>query len=81
MIMPSPRYPIAYAIVIVPVSITRWIGFKQEIAGEEDHVSSAAKLFAITIFALSGLVNVLLFLITRPNLLLFGEQAKHSSHP
>jgi hypothetical protein len=35
------------------------------------HVSSAATFFAISMFYLSGAVNVLLFLYIRPQLLLF----------
>jgi len=35
------------------------------------NVSSAAIFFAVSIFYLSGVINVLLFLIVRPRLLLF----------
>jgi hypothetical protein len=39
-------------------------------------VSSAATFFSVTIFNLSGAINVLLFLIVRPHLLLFTRREK-----
>jgi hypothetical protein len=60
-----PRYPLAYSIVVLPLSIARWSLFNHK------HVSSAVTFFAVTVFNLSGAINVLLFLIVRPQLLLF----------
>ncbi len=57
-------YPLAYSVVILPISITRWLQ-------PEHHVPSATTFFAVTLFYLSGAINVLLFLIIRPELLLF----------
>jgi hypothetical protein len=56
---------LAYSIIVLPVSIARWLSFSHP------QVSSAAPLFGSTVFHLSGTINVLLFLIIRPELLLF----------
>jgi len=58
-------YPLAYSLVVLPISITRWL------LSSHHHVSSAAMFFANSMFYLSGTINVLLFLIIRPGLLLF----------
>jgi len=58
-------YPLAYSFVVLPLSIARWSLFSHK------DVSPAATFFAVTIYNLSGAVNVLLFLIVRPQLLLF----------
>ena len=51
--------------MVLPLSITRWSLFNHKT------VSSAATFFAVSMFNLSGAMNVLLFLIVRPDLLLF----------
>ncbi|KAI0276627.1 hypothetical protein BGY98DRAFT_919174 [Russula aff. rugulosa BPL654] len=58
-------YPLAYSLVVLPFTIARWLQFR------DHHVSSAATFFGSSMFHLSGAINVLLFLITRPELLLF----------
>ena len=50
---------------MIPLSVSRWLQF-----GHKD-VPSAAILFGGMMFNLSGAINVLLFLIVRPHLLLF----------
>ncbi len=45
--------------------MARWLQFSHH------HVSSGVTLFAASIFHLSGAINILLFLIIRPELLLF----------
>ena len=69
-----PSYPIAYAIVVLPVSIARWSSFKNE------NVPSAATFFSVVVFNLSGAINVLLLLV-RPELLLFPRPPKKSNEP
>ena len=59
------RYPLAYSIVVIPLSVSRWLLFSHK------SVPSAATFFGIIMFNLSGAINVLLFLIVRPHLLLF----------
>jgi hypothetical protein len=43
---------------------------------DNHNVSSAATFFSVTMFNLSGAINVLLFLIVRPHLLLFTRREK-----
>ncbi len=62
-------YPLAYSVVVLPISLARWVQYGR-------HVPSAVTFFAVTVFYLSGAINVLLFLITRPELLLFRRPAE-----
>ncbi|KAI9508220.1 hypothetical protein F5148DRAFT_1198381 [Russula earlei] len=59
-------YPLAYSLVVLPLSAARWSLFKHK------DVPSAAMFFGLTMFNLSGAINVLLFLVIRPQLLLFA---------
>jgi hypothetical protein len=64
-------YPILYAFLILPQSVIRWLGFIQEYTGNHTHQIPPAATFAGRfIYGLSGLCNVILFLKTRPELLL-----------
>jgi len=63
-------YPLAYSLMVIPLSISRWLQFNHK------SVPSAAVFFSDIIFSLSGAVNVLLFLIVRPHLLLFTPPEK-----
>ncbi len=58
--------------MVLPLSIVRWSNQKK--------VSSAATFFAMSIFSLSGAINVLIFLIARPQLLLFSEPEVEVGH-
>ena len=60
-----PSYPLAYSIVVLPLTIARWSLFNHK------KVSSAATFFGVSVFNLSGAINVILFLTVRPQLLLF----------
>ena len=51
--------------MVIPLSVSRWLLFSHK------NVPSAAILFGGMMFNLSGAINVLLFLIVRPHLLLF----------
>jgi hypothetical protein len=59
-------YPLSNAILLAPLSIIRWM----ENAGS-NFITSEESLAVGAVFGLSGLTNVLLFLLIRPNLLLF----------
>jgi len=59
-------YPLVYAVTILPTSIARWVEFNH-------NVPSAAIFFSVFVFHLSGAFNVLLFLVVRPQLLLFND--------
>jgi hypothetical protein len=67
-------YPLVYAFLVLPLSIVHWIGFVQENHGDkQNHVPAGATIAVQAIYCLSGICNVLLFLLTRPNLLLFRK--------
>ena len=51
--------------MVLPLSISRWLLFGNH------RVPSAATFFSVIMFNLSGAINVLLFLVVRPQLLLF----------
>ena len=66
-------YPAIYCVVIIPLSVVRWIsGF-----GGNRHVPSAATFFAIFLYNLSGAFNALLFLLTRSELFLLGNNSSY----
>jgi hypothetical protein len=65
-------YPLSNVILIAPLSIVRWI----ELAGSAE-ISSVASIAVGIVFGFDGLVNVLLILYCRPNLLLFGRDEVH----
>jgi len=54
-------YPIVYCLVIVPFSVVRWISF---IVGES-HISPTATLITAVVFSLSGVLNTVMYLLTR----------------
>jgi len=58
-------YPLAYSLVVLPISVARWTQI------HHPHIPSAAMLFGQSMLNLSGAINVVLFLIIRPKLLLF----------
>jgi len=62
-------YPICYTILVIPLSFMRWVALRHP---EHSESELGFAVFAITTFALSGLVNVVLILLTRRNLLLLG---------
>jgi hypothetical protein len=60
-------YPIAISIVGVPLSVVRWVEFRNA------HIPTWAVLLGAFLFDLSGLINVLLFVYTRHGLFLPRE--------
>ncbi|KAF8601556.1 hypothetical protein BDV93DRAFT_524730 [Ceratobasidium sp. AG-I] len=72
-------YPIAYTILVLPLSVVRWMSFVnpalREIQQAHPSMAAATLIFHAT-FRLSGVVNVGLVLLTRPNVLLFGERSR-----
>ncbi|KAI9442154.1 hypothetical protein H4582DRAFT_2072711 [Lactarius indigo] len=65
-------YPLAYSLMVLPLTIARWSLFSHK------KVSSAATFFGVSMFNLSGAINVLLFLTVRPQLLLFSPPEEFS---
>ena len=58
-------YPLAYSLVVLPLMIPHWLLFSNK------SVPSAAIFFGDIMLNLSGAIDVLLFLIVRPHILLF----------
>jgi hypothetical protein len=86
-------YPIVYTILVLPLSIGRWATYgspssNSDGARADSDVHSAnnsahlALLIGIPIFGLSGLVNVVSFMVTRPKLLsLNSTETRSTSTP
>ncbi|KAJ6629520.1 hypothetical protein B0H10DRAFT_1776278 [Mycena sp. CBHHK59/15] len=66
-------YPVCYCILVLPLSVVRWIGFVQDRGGRTGHTPPPATFAVISIYGLSGALNVALLLNTRPNSILFGD--------
>jgi len=68
-------YPLVYAFSIMPSSTIRWMGYVQENTGRHINTIPPAAIFTgRSIFALSGIFNVILFFKTRRNVLLMTPQ-------
>jgi len=67
------RYPVAYSIVVLPLSVVRWTTFTKQKCGEKSIVPVAATFAAAGLFGCFGFVNVILLLTTRRALLLFDD--------
>lgn len=61
-------YPIAYCILVLPLSFVRWIGFNVEAKTGQSPIWPTQTLTAEFIYSLSGVVNALLYLQTRKRL-------------
>jgi hypothetical protein len=61
--MLSSRYPVSNAILIVPLSIVRWVQLNRS-----RPIRTRDSIAVATVFDLNGLVNVLLMIYLRPNL-------------
>jgi hypothetical protein len=62
-------YPFAYSIIFLPLSIVRWLSF-----ADDGYVPRLSIMFvASSLFGLSGLINVVLLLTTKPESGLFGQ--------
>ncbi|KAH6906560.1 hypothetical protein BKA70DRAFT_1287996 [Coprinopsis sp. MPI-PUGE-AT-0042] len=59
-------YPAVYMFSIVPITIARWMQFSGH------RTPYQATLFSATVFALAGFFNVILFWVTRPELVTGG---------
>lgn len=68
-------YPLVYSILILPLSVVRWISFVQERGGRTNSIPSSATFTVISIYGLSGAFNVILFVVTRPESILFGRRS------
>ncbi|KAH7341802.1 hypothetical protein B0J17DRAFT_714970 [Rhizoctonia solani] len=70
-------YPFAYSALVLPLSIARWSTFNPsapELGRTPAETPFVATAIVVTIFGLSGVVNVIMFVSTRPNVLGFGAR-------
>ena len=62
------RYPILYGILVLPVTVVRFISFHEEKVTGESHQQPVATFLVGIIFVLSGVFNALLYRFTRARL-------------
>ncbi|CAE6450550.1 unnamed protein product [Rhizoctonia solani] len=70
-------YPLGYTILTLPLSIARWSTFNPSapvLGRTPAETPFVATAIVVTIFGLSGVVNVIMFVSTRPNVLGFGAR-------
>ncbi|KAH9995626.1 hypothetical protein BJV74DRAFT_829082 [Russula compacta] len=67
-------YPLVYTVVILPVSIVRYMTFAHH------HIPSSVTILVDSIYLSSGLLNVLLFSFTRPFLLPHDPPAPNATY-
>jgi len=58
-------YPVLYCVLVLPLSIVRWIAFGKDDTTKGTHHLAGATLTVVSIFALSGIANAVLYLTTR----------------
>src|SRR6266850_1371092 len=63
-------YPLAYSVIVLPLSVVRWLAYNHK------RVPSAATFVVMSMYSLSGAINVLLLVIVRPYLLLLTRPAR-----
>ncbi|KAG8748249.1 hypothetical protein FRC10_007638 [Ceratobasidium sp. 414] len=71
-------YPAAYTALVLPLSIARWTTFDPsappDLTPTAAETPFTATAIVLCIFGLSGIVNVIMFVSTRPNVLGFGAR-------
>ncbi|KAJ1307500.1 hypothetical protein OPQ81_001599 [Rhizoctonia solani] len=71
-------YPAAYTALTLPLSIARWSTFNPSAPVQLGRTAAETPFLAtaivVSIFGLSGVVNVIMFVSTRPNVLGFGAR-------
>src|SRR5687767_5791038 len=70
-------YPVVYSILILPLTIVRFIGFGQEAKYGAARISSGATLTVAAVYGLSGACNVVLIRLTRSKSTLFGPRKEY----
>ncbi|KAG8747724.1 hypothetical protein FRC10_011852 [Ceratobasidium sp. 414] len=73
-------YPAAYTVLVLPLSVVRWMGFADTRFADPQLPTmtsfGTATLVFHALYRLSGVINVVLVLGTRPNVLLLGKRSK-----
>jgi hypothetical protein len=67
---PLHSYPIIYSILVLPLSVVRWLQFTNNSIA----IGSEATFIVMSLHELSGFLNVLLLMNTRPDSILFGKE-------
>ena len=70
-------YPIIYSVIIIPLSVVRWIQFGQETKGK-NYFSPTSTLTVESVFHLGGFLDVSLFFLLPRDLLLFQVRNTHA---
>ena len=70
------RYPVVYCVLILPLSVVRWIAFRQVATAGESHISAVAIFIVSILFSLSGVLNTVMFLLTRARFFLPRKRAE-----
>ena len=65
------RYPLTYCILVLPLTVVRWITWW--VPPSQHEVPSAATFATDAVFGLSGFINAILLVTTRPESGLFGQ--------
>ncbi|KDQ11304.1 hypothetical protein BOTBODRAFT_147219 [Botryobasidium botryosum FD-172 SS1] len=71
-------YPIAYSLTVLPLTIFRWFSKTDHELPIQDQPFALVGIAGV-IFGLSGVVNVIVFVVTRPGLLQLRRQAPCTS--
>jgi len=58
-------YPIVYCVMITPLSVVRWVAFKQIATHGKSHISPVATFAVATLLGFSGVWDGMLYLLTR----------------
>lgn len=67
------RYPVAYSIIVLPLSVVRWLTFSKVQGCGRSSIPSEATFVSVFLHGCFGFVNVVLLLTTRQALLLFDD--------
>lgn len=73
LMMTLSSYPSVYCVIVIPLSGVRWSGFTQEIESGVNPTPAESNFGVLALFGLSGFLNAILLLTTRPQSGLFGK--------
>jgi hypothetical protein len=68
-------YPIAYSVIVLPFSVVRWRAFKT------GRVDALAEIGTKSLWGLSGVLDLALFLVMRRDFLLFRDEPNADGQP
>jgi hypothetical protein len=63
--MLQTRYPILYCVLVLPLTVVRFMGFHEESVTGRSHSRPVANFIFDNLFVLSGVFNALLYRLTR----------------